>query len=64
MGGPPSPRGKNFFFGGGGAPPLPPGNPIPGRASRIPRLYGTFARVLGHYARDLGVLSCRTRSTV
>jgi len=22
-----------------------------------PRLYGTFARVLGHYARDLGVLS-------
>jgi N-acyl-D-aspartate/D-glutamate deacylase len=22
-----------------------------------PRLFGTFARVLGHYARDLGVLS-------
>jgi N-acyl-D-aspartate/D-glutamate deacylase len=22
-----------------------------------PRLYGTFARVLGHYARDMGVLS-------
>ena len=28
-----------------------------GRASPHPRGYGTFPRVLGHYARDLGVLS-------
>ncbi|MGB1657441.1 MAG: amidohydrolase family protein, partial [Longimicrobiales bacterium] len=28
-----------------------------GRASPHPRGYGTFPRVLGHYARDLGVIS-------
>ena len=28
-----------------------------GRASPHPRGYGTFPRVLGHYSRDLGVLS-------
>jgi N-acyl-D-amino-acid deacylase len=30
---------------------------IPGGRSTHPRLWGTFPRVLGHYARDLGLLS-------
>jgi N-acyl-D-amino-acid deacylase len=29
---------------------------IPGTASPHPRLWGTFPRVLGHYARDLGLM--------
>src|SRR2546426_1431643 len=34
-----------------------PGGFPPSGATPHPRLYGTFARVLGHYARDEGVLT-------